>query len=396
MDVLSALRVLWPLSESYEYADLLGQALSGPAVAPLPLRQAEALRRLRAAETTRLRGELEEELAGALLEGPAFLRVELAAALEARERDWGERETSPLPTPISPISGTVPLYAPAECVSYREGYSASLDWTVAALAGAQIEWRDAPSASDAQLARAHDPSYLEGLFALGREGGAVLTPETRVTQASEAAVRAGAGALVEAARHALSSQEVSLVASSPGSHHASRRRAGGTCLVNNLAVAAYAALDAGAGRVAVLDLDAHHGNGTQDILWRELEALSASTHQRNPFFPGTGEADEVGGGRGLGANLNLPLAPGDSWLEAVKRAVAWFGAVDLVLVELSADAHHADPASDLHASDDDFRAAGRALGDLGAPVVCELGSSLSQRAWVGGIRSFVAGLLEAR
>lgn len=380
-----ALARLWPLSSNYEYADLLGHALSAPRLGPFSSWQAEGLERLRIAERTRPRQELEDELAEVIDSGPDFLRVELEAELASLGRDWNEPEVGPSSLPLR---GEVALYAPTACTSYPEGYAASLSWTLAALEGAQVERREALPATDEQLAWAHDPLYLQGLFALGRDGG-MLTPETSVTSQSEAAVRASAGALIDGVKLALEVKKPVLVAARPGSHHASRARGGGTCLVNGLAVAAYSALDAGL-RVGILDLDAHHGNGTEEIFWREPRVLTVSVHQAAPFFPGTGDAEAIGAGSGLGANLNLPVEPKESWLAAAAQAVDWLSGVDLILLELSADAHEADPASDLRASDADFAAVGKLL--QGVPVVVELGSSLSERAWTGALRGLVGGL----
>lgn len=384
--VRHALGQLWPLSATYEYADLLGHSLSAPRVGPLASWQAEGLERLRVAERSRPRHELEDELVEVIDSGPDFLRLALEAELASLDRDWSERGIASS-APLS-VAGEVELYAPEECVSYSEGYAAPLDWTLAALGGAKVTRRQAPPATDAQLALAHDPLYLQGIFSLGRDGG-MLTPETRVTPKSEAAIRAGAGALVDAAMQALEGSRPLLVAARPGSHHASRTRGGGTCLVNGLAVAAYSVLADGL-KVGILDLDAHHGNGTEEIFWREPRVLTASVHQAAPFFPGTGSEDAVGAGAGRGTNLNLPVAPEESWRTAAVRAVEWLGDVDLVLIELSADAHEADPASDLHATDSDFVAVGKLLRDR--PVVVELGSSLSERAWTGAVRGFVSGL----
>jgi acetoin utilization deacetylase AcuC-like enzyme len=400
VDLRPAVSALWPLSESFEYADELAASLRGlpwlkaPA-RPRPLRQAENFALLLDLEQAVERSSLEELLAEALAEGPQRWRAELEAAQRAEQRDWSEQPGPSLPPALD--GAELALYMPQICSSYRGGYGIERSSIEQALEGAQPEQREAQPATDSDLQLAHDPVYLRGLWALGEQGGGRLTPETEVRAESEAAVRAGVGALLAATRSGLDGQPLSLVLSRPGSHHAARSRAGGTCLVNGLAISAYSALALGAERVAILDLDAHHGNGTEQILWREGRALTASVQQAQPFFPGTGAGSGHGEGPGAGANLNLPVAPGASWRAAALAAVSWLAAAkpDLVLVELSADAHWADPASDLNASDEDYVAVGAALAALGLPLVVEAGSSLSRRAAVGALRSFIRGAARA-
>ena len=155
----------------------------------------------------------------------------------------------------------------------------------------------------------------------------------------------------------------------PPGHHACRAAYGGSCYLNNAAVAAEA-MRRQATKVAVLDIDAHHGNGTQEIFWDRPDVLVASVHV-DPgagWFPHfLGFADETG----EGANLNLPLAPGagdDQWLAAVRKAAEWIDA-DALVVSLGVDAAASDPESPLQVSSDAFHEAGRIIGGLGAPTV---------------------------
>jgi acetoin utilization deacetylase AcuC-like enzyme len=154
----------------------------------------------------------------------------------------------------------------------------------------------------------------------------------------------------------------------PPGHHATRRGYGGSCYLNNAAVAARAL----GGRVAVLDLDAHHGNGTQAIFWDDASVLVGSVHV-DPgagWFPHfLGFPDETGAD---GSNRNLTLAPGSGdaeWLEAVRGLAAWAAGAEAVVVSLGVDAADGDPESPLRVSPAGFREAGRVVGALGRPTV---------------------------
>lgn len=163
----------------------------------------------------------------------------------------------------------------------------------------------------------------------------------------------------------------------PPGHHATSGAYGGSCYLNNAAVAAQALVQAGHPRVAIVDIDAHHGNGTQDIFYGRGDVLFASVHV-DPgagWFPHyAGFADETGIGAGVGANCNVPIAPGagdGAWLMAVDRlcdAVAAFDATALV-VSLGVDAAAQDPESPLQVTIDGYRAAGRNLGTLRLPTI---------------------------
>jgi acetoin utilization deacetylase AcuC-like enzyme len=162
----------------------------------------------------------------------------------------------------------------------------------------------------------------------------------------------------------------------PPGHHACRSCFGGSCYLNNSAVAAEALAQRGS-RVAVLDVDAHHGNGTQDVFWERGDVLVASVHV-DPgagWFPHfLGFAGETGGGAGEGANLNVTVAPGSGdreWLEAVTRVAQWAREqrAEAVVVPLGVDAAAGDPESPLRVTPDGFREAGRILGSLRLPTV---------------------------
>ncbi|MGH3498452.1 MAG: histone deacetylase family protein [Nocardioidaceae bacterium] len=163
----------------------------------------------------------------------------------------------------------------------------------------------------------------------------------------------------------------------PPGHHVTRHAYGGSCYLNNAAVAAQALREAGHAKVAVVDVDAHHGNGTEAIFWDRGDVLYASVHvdPAAGWFPHVvGFATERGTGQGTGATLNVPLPPGtgDSpWCAAVATladAVRSFGA-DALVVSLGVDAAADDPESPLQVGIGGYADAGRILADLGLPTV---------------------------
>ena len=215
------------------------------------------------------------------------------------------------------------------------------------------------------MARAHDQRYVSAIVAAGqgadlRGEGGWLDADTYIGPGSlQAAVHAAGGA-VDAARHALAAEgQVAFSLCRPPGHHATRRQAMGFCLFNNVAVAACAALDAGLERVAILDFDVHHGNGTQDIFYGRADVLYMSCHQY-PWYPGTGAAGEQGEGEGTGFTLNAPMSAGSGAAEY--RTV--FDDVfaprlreyrpELILVSAGYDAHIDDPLGSMRLRSSDF------------------------------------------
>jgi acetoin utilization deacetylase AcuC-like enzyme len=184
------------------------------------------------------------------------------------------------------------------------------------------------------------------------------------------AVRAAVDAALTAADLVAAGTAHAYACCRPPGHHACRTCFGGSCYLNNAAVAVEALRRAGAG-VGVLDIDAHHGNGTQEIFWSVGDVRVASVHV-DPgagWFPHfVGFADE----RADGTNLNLPVAPacGDGdWLEALRSGLDFLGGADALVVALGVDAAGADPESPLRVTTRGFREAGRAIGELGLPTV---------------------------
>jgi acetoin utilization deacetylase AcuC-like enzyme len=217
------------------------------------------------------------------------------------------------------------------------------------------------------------------------------------------AARAAVDTALTAAELVLAGASAAYACCRPPGHHVTRRAHGGSCYLNNAAAAA-ARLRDELGRVAVVDIDAHHGNGTQAIFWEDPAVLTASVHA-DPgagWFPHfLGFAGETGAGPGLGANRNVPLAPGtrdDEWTTAVAELGAWArvcGAQALV-VALGVDAAAGDPESPLAVTADGFREAGRSLGALGLPLVLVQEGGYDLDSLGGLVRETLAGAEEGQ
>jgi acetoin utilization deacetylase AcuC-like enzyme len=216
----------------------------------------------------------------------------------------------------------------------------------------------APMGRDTDILRAHTAEHLERIRAVAPdEGFEYLDPDTPMSPATlEAALRA-AGAATAAVDLVFQGEAGNaFCAMRPPGHHAERARAMGFCFFNQVAVAArYARARYNAGRVAVIDFDVHHGNGTQDIFWSDPDLFYGSTHQM-PLYPGTGSRQETG----VGNIFNAPLRAGDGgeqFREAMSSvilpALDAF-APDLVLISAGFDAHHRDPLGSLQLTEEDF------------------------------------------
>src|SRR5580704_15116132 len=215
----------------------------------------------------------------------------------------------------------------------------------------------------------------------GRVGLYCYDTMTLVGPGSWEAIRAAADCARTAAAMISADEHAAYALCRPPGHHAGPAGYGGSCYLNNAALAAQALRQHGAGRVAVIDIDAHHGNGTQAIFYRRPDVYYGSVHvdPAAGWFPHyMGFADERGSGPGAGANRNLPLAPGtgdDGWLAAVARLcedAAAHGAEAIVL-SLGVDAAAADPESPLQVSAGAYQAAGQLIGALGPVVVVQEG-----------------------
>ena len=224
----------------------------------------------------------------------------------------------------------------------------------------------APAASVEQMARAHPRAFVDAvLAAVPGEGFARVDADTILSPGSGAAIVEAAGAVVAAVDAVATGQaRNAFCAVRPPGHHAESNRAMGFCLINNVAVGAlHARVAHGFRRVAVIDFDVHHGNGTQDIFWDDAEAFYASTHQF-PNYPGTGKRSERGAHQNV---VNVPIAPGGggdifrtAMTEEVLPALAAFKP-DFLLVSAGFDAHKDDPLADLRLTEADFAWATAAL-----------------------------------
>lgn len=225
------------------------------------------------------------------------------------------------------------------------------------------------------------------------DAGTPITAQTLPAAEAAAAIGQATGTAV-----AMGAQLAFGLCRPPG-HHAGRDYMGGYCYLNNAALAAERLLAGGLQRVAVLDVDYHHGNGTQDIFYARGDVFFASLHcdpQTDfPYF--WGRADEKGAGAGQGANLNLPLPRGTDWagyapaLQAALAAITSFGAQALVL-SFGADTFEADPISHFRLKTGDYRLMGAAIAKLGLPMAVIMEGGYCIEALGLNLRHFLEGL----
>jgi acetoin utilization deacetylase AcuC-like enzyme len=215
------------------------------------------------------------------------------------------------------------------------------------------------------LLRVHTREHVDRMAATRGRPGVMLDPDTFTSPETYDVALLAAGAAGQAMEHALETGEPALALVRPPGHHAEPDRAMGFCLFNNVAVAAAAAVARGLDRVAVVDIDVHHGNGTQRMFYEDPRVLYVSTHQY-PFYPGTGAAEETGAGAGLGYTMNLPLPSGstdDDYARAYERVGERLEKYDpqLLLVSAGYDAHANDPLASMYVSVDGYAAIVRRL-----------------------------------
>ena len=284
------------------------------------------------------------------------------------------------------------------------------DLIAAAIEAARIGPIESPAAAPlSSILRIHDPSFVDFLqgayrewLALGRHGDALpmawairgmrtdRSPRsldgrlgfysfdvgTPLTAGSWTAAKSAADSALAAASHLTDGAHSAFALCRPPGHHAGADFFGGYCYLNNAAIAAQSLLDRGASRIAILDVDYHHGNGTQAIFYARSDVLYVSIHADPatdyPFF--LGFADEAGCGQGCGYNVNLPLPAGTAWpawsqaLDLACRRIDEFGAGALV-VSLGVDTFQGDPICSFQLASDDYVRMGSRIAALGRPTL---------------------------
>ncbi len=235
---------------------------------------------------------------------------------------------------------------------------ARLHHVLRALEGLELLRAEAPMGTQEQAALCHDPSYIAAIAdRIPAQGIAWLDGDTYLSPTSLGAIYRAVGGAVHAVDMVLDGKAANaFVATRPPGHHAERSLPMGFCIFGNVAIAAKHALEnRGLARVAVLDFDVHHGNGTQALLQDDARAMFVSSHQM-PLWPGTGAASERGP---HGTVLNLPLDPGSGgremrevWSDALEQVRDH--APELILVSAGFDAHEDDPLANLRWAEDDF------------------------------------------
>ena len=307
---------------------------------------------------------------------------------------------------------TTALFTHPACLAHDMGRHhpespARLAAVLAALeapAFAALDWREAPAATIDQISRVHPVEFVEQLLAAVPASGIhQVDADTSLCPASgEAALRA-AGALCAAVDAVMTGEAANaFCAVRPPGHHAEPAQAMGFCLFNNVAIGAlHARAVHGIHRVAVIDFDVHHGNGTQASFWDDPGLFFGSTHQ-SPLYPGTGAASE----RGLGNIVNAPLSPGAdgvAFRHAMERVV--LPALDdfapeLLMVSAGFDAHRDDPLANLGLVEDDYAWITERLAEVAARhcagrIVATLEGGYDLRALAASAAAHVAELMRA-
>ncbi len=235
------------------------------------------------------------------------------------------------------------------------------------LRGLTLVRKDAPMGTLVDVQHCHPHRHVEHVRAhVPSQGWALLDGDTFLSPGSFTAAMRGVGGICAAIDHVLTDGGRAFVAARPPGHHAERETAMGFCLFGTVAIGAMRALEIhGLTRVAVLDFDVHHGNGTQDLLWDEARVRFVSSHQM-PLYPGSGHPNERGA---HGQMTNLPLSQGtggaqmrDVWAPVLNDLRAW--QPELVLVSAGFDAHRADPLAGLNWTEQDFAWLTRSICDL--------------------------------
>lgn len=281
---------------------------------------------------------------------------------------------------------------------YLENYELAPAW----------EWRRADPADPAWVKQVHDPGYIRFVEEACLSGTSALdSGDTQVCPDSFRVALLAAGAAMEAVDAVLrDGVEAAFSAARPPGHHATQAQAMGFCLFNHAAIAArYAQQQYHLQRVAILDWDVHHGNGTQDIFYDDPSVFFASIHQ-HPFYPGSGAATERGQDAGLGLTLNCPVAEGAAYpqyevalQQHIFPAIRNF-APELIIVSAGFDAHRLDPLAHVNLESKDFLTMTRAVVGLaeevcGGRLVSLLEGGYNLSALCSSVEAHLLGLAES-
>lgn len=286
------------------------------------------------------------------------------------------------------------IYSPEYLKHHREGHvecRERLEVIVEYLTEKGFSFEEPSPATEEQILQVHTREHLENVKALSMHEMSA-DPDTYLNRFSYDVALLSAGGVLKALEY-----ERAFALVRPPGHHATRNRAMGFCLFNNIAVAAAEALREHMRRVMIFDMDVHHGNGTQDIFYSSNEVLFISFHQ-HPLYPGTGSMEEVGSGMGEGYNVNLPLPPGTTGGEyihafnSVVLPLAEKFKPELVLVSAGYDTHASDPLGGFLLTEECYYTIARALSELKARVVFALEGGYSLAALPESVYATIQGL----